>query len=101
MIYFLTSQIPQLKAYSTKERLGLITQALEKLTTLERTVLNVIKLLLITPIFFILAKIDGWQMLPWLLLVGIGYPIITLPIRHYFALRHLNAVLKAQKKDSE
>ncbi|MCF2863533.1 MULTISPECIES: DUF6170 family protein [Pseudoalteromonas] len=98
MIYFLPSQIPKLKSLSHNERLAIVADSLNRLSAQRRVMLNIIKLLLITPLFLLLVRFEGWHMLPWLLLAGIAYPIIVLPVRHAFALFHLDEAIAAHKK---
>lgn len=100
MIYFLASQIPKLQSFSHRQRLQLVADALELLSAQERILLNIIKLLLITPLFLLLVRFEGWSMLPWLLLAGLAYPVLVLPVRHYFACRHLDQAITEHKKGS-
>ncbi|MFY8272836.1 DUF6170 family protein [Pseudoalteromonas sp. SSDWG2] len=100
MIYFLASQIPALKEFSHKERLAIVADSLELLSAQERILMNILKLLLITPLFLLLVRFEGWSMLPWLLLAGIAYPILVLPVRHYFASMHLEQAIQTHKKGS-
>ena len=100
MIYFLASQIPALQSFSHRERLALVADALALLSPQQRILMNVIKLILITPLFLFLVRFDGWHMLPWLLLAGLAYPILVLPVRHYFASLHLSEAISEHKKGS-
>ncbi|WP_105254996.1 DUF6170 family protein [Pseudoalteromonas sp. T1lg75] len=100
MIYFLASHIPKLQPFSHRQRLQLVAEALELLSAQERIIFNIIKLLLITPLFLLLVRFEGWNMLPWLLLAGLAYPILVLPVRHYFACRHLDQAIAEHNKGS-
>ncbi len=100
MIYFLASQIPALKSFSHRERLAIVADALNLLQPQQRIFMNILKLLLITPLFLLLVRFEGWSMLPWLLLAGIAYPILVLPVRHYFACLHLKEAINEHKKGS-
>ena len=49
--YFTTRQIPGLSQLPLNERLQLLDSAARKLTVPEKTILNVLKLLVIVPVF--------------------------------------------------
>ena len=83
MKFHLTSRtIPELKGKPLSERLYDIDKASKRLTPPEKTLLNIIKLLIIVPVFvFILRANEDWTALLW----GFGfillYPLILKPIQ--------------------
>lgn len=93
--YLKSSQIPELKAYSFTERATIIQQALTRLTVPEKFVLNISKLIILAPIFVMIARFQEWWMLIPMLITGICYPLITNPIQLNLARRHLDAALKS------
>ena len=95
MIFFTSRNIPQLKGLKYAERAEIIKLAQSNLTTPQKTVLNIIKLLFLTPLFLLLANIESWWLLLYLFFLGISYPIVTNPITYYF-IRH---TLKGAKEE--
>ena len=87
MIYFTSRNIPQLQGLKYAERAEIIKLAQSNLSTPQKTVLNIIKLLFITPLFLLLANIESWWLLLYLFILGITYPVVTNPITFYF-IRH-------------
>ncbi len=85
MLYFNSRQLPELHDVSLKQRNQIVQRAVALLSTPQKTALNIIKLLLLTPIFLLLANIDDWTLLIYLLIVGILYPLVTNPITLLFA----------------
>ena len=83
MKFHLTSRtIPELKGKALSERLHDIDKASKRLTPPEKMLLNIIKLLIIVPVFvFILRANEDWTALLW----GFGfillYPLILKPIQ--------------------
>jgi len=88
-MYFTSRNIPELKGMKYTQRAHIIRLALNHLSVPQKTILNIIKLVFLTPIFLILAKIDSWEILIYLLIVGLCYPLITTPISLYFAQKHI------------
>jgi hypothetical protein len=94
MIVFFSSQLNELKHLKLRERQNVIAQALTMLSPSNKVLLRIIKLLFIFPVFFILNVFEGWVLLPFLLIVGLSYPLLTTPIEILFAKKHLNEALK-------
>lgn len=80
-LYFSSKQIPQLHGLSLTQRLDALQAAQKKLSGPEKLLLNVLKLVILTPVFvFILQVSQNWLALLWALLVCLLYPIIFKPI---------------------
>jgi hypothetical protein len=99
-MYFTSRNIPGLEGLKYTQRAQIVRLALSYLSVPQKTILNIIKLILLTPIFLILAKIDSWEILIYLLIVGFCYPLITTPITLYFAKQHI-AKAKAEIVESK
>ncbi|MBQ4831743.1 hypothetical protein J8L70_00640 [Pseudoalteromonas sp. MMG010] len=93
MFIFFTSQISELKHLKLRQRQQTVAQALALLSPVNTILLKIIKLCFIFPVFFILNVFEGWLLVPFLLLVGLSYPLITTPIEIMFAKKHLSQVL--------
>lgn len=83
-MYFSTRNMPELQGLSISDRQAILHLAMTKLPATQKVTLNIIKILCITPIFLLLANIDSWWLLLYLLIVGVSYPIITTPITLFF-----------------
>ncbi len=94
MFVFFTSQVEELSHLKVRQRQQIIATALSMLTPLSKVWLRVIKLLLLTPVFASLIYIEGWLMLPALLLTGLSYPLLTTPVEIAFARPYLTDALK-------
>lgn len=80
----LTSQhIPELAGLNFQQRMLVIKQAVSLLPVPQKIVLNVVKLVILAHFFSILARFEGWILLPYLLLAGLVYPLVTNPVTFY------------------
>ena len=84
-VYFSSKQIPQLRHLPLTERLAAIQLAQKKLIGPEKLLLNVLKMLVVIPVFtFIVQTSTNWLALVWALLITLLYPAVVKPI--YYAL---------------
>ncbi|MBT0585066.1 DUF6170 family protein [Alteromonas oceanisediminis] len=89
-LYFSTRQIPPLRDLPLKERMAALEQAAFKMTVPERSLLNVLKLLVIVPVFiFILQSTDDWTALLWAALVFLTYPLFVKPLQYSLSAKYL------------
>ena len=89
-IIFSTRQIPSLRTLPLAQRLAVVQRATQQLSVPEKTLLNVLKLLIIVPAFFlILRAVDDWRSLLWALVVFLLYPIFVTPIQLTLTARYL------------
>ncbi|KMT66655.1 DUF6170 family protein [Catenovulum maritimum] len=99
--YFKSSQIPELENYSFKDRSQILAIALTFMTAPDKFILNLLKLLIITPVFILAARAAEWWVLIPMLLAGIFYPIITTPVQLTLSAKYIEKALKKWKKHSE
>ncbi|UAA38127.1 hypothetical protein KIH87_15755 [Paraneptunicella aestuarii] len=90
--YFSSKQLPGLENSSVQERLEAINQANRQLTGPEKMLLNITKLLIITPTFLLLA----WYYDQWfsvlIIVAGIAaYPLILRPLQLSLCAKYLAA----------
>lgn len=95
--YFKSSQIPELKSYSFTQRAHIIKLAQAHFTVPDKFILNVSKLVVLSPIFVMVAQFEAWWMLLPMLVVGLCYPLITNPIQLNLAKKYLSKALKNYK----
>lgn len=83
-MYFSTKNIPELDGLSVRQRQEVIHLAVANLPASKKITLNVVKIACLTPIFLLLANIESWWLLLYLLIVGLCYPLITTPLTLMF-----------------
>lgn len=88
--YFSTRQIPQLRDLPLQQRMIALEKAALKMTVPERTLLNILKLMVIVPVFlFILRVSEDWTALGWAALVFIFYPLVVKPMQYSLSAKYL------------
>ena len=99
-IYSSTKQIPGLESLSVTERMAVLERAANRMSIPEKTVLNILKLLVIVPVFvFLLRVADNWWSLAWAGLILLLYPIFVKPIQYSLSAKYIK--LPAAKKENE
>ena len=98
-VYFSTRNIPGLSGLPLAERMRLLERAAKKLTVPEKTVLNILKLLVIVPAFTLLLRVAAdWTSLLWALLVFLLYPIIVKPVQYSLSAKYLESLSQKDKQ---
>ena len=88
--YFSTRNIPALKGLPLAERARLLDQASKRLSVPEKTLLNILKLLVIVPVFaFILQTATNWTSLLWAFVVFLLYPLVIKPIQYSLCAKYI------------
>ncbi|BDX07700.1 DUF6170 family protein [Planctobacterium marinum] len=88
--YFTHRSIPELANLSLEERLRALQEANQKLTPPERLLLNLLKLLVLVPVFALLLRSgEDWTVLGWAALVVLIYPLIVRPIQFNMSRKYL------------
>ncbi len=98
MFTFFSSQLDELKHLKVRKRQDVIALSLSMLSPTDKVLLRIIKLLLLSPLFLIFAVFEGWLLIPFLLLGGLCYPLLTTPIEINFAKKHLCEALTQYTK---
>ncbi|WP_041246457.1 DUF6170 family protein [Brumicola nitratireducens] len=89
-VYTSTKKIPGLADLSLPERMALLEQASRKMSVPEKTFLNVIKLFVIVPVFFMLLRmVDNWWSLAWAALILLLYPLFVKPLQYSISAKYL------------
>ena len=94
MIALFSSQVTQLKSFKIRQRQQIIAIAVSMLTPVQKISLRIIKLILLIPVFLSLAYIEGWLLLPVLLVAGLSYPLLTTPVEIQFSKHYLSKAIK-------
>ncbi len=88
--YFTHRSLPELENKSLTERLQALQEANNKLTPPERLLLNVLKLLVLVPVFALILRAgQDWTVLLWAALVIALYPLIIRPIQFNMCRKYL------------
>ncbi len=88
--YFSTRDIPALKGLTLTERMKRLEQAAKQLSVPEKTLLNILKLLIIVPTFaLILQTASNWTSLIWAFVVFLLYPLVVKPIQHSICAKYI------------
>ena len=89
-IYTSTKNIPGLEAMSVTERMVILEQASNRMTIPEKTLLNIIKLLVIVPVFALLLRVvENWWSLAWAGLILLLYPLFVKPLQYSLSAKHI------------
>ncbi len=88
--YLFPRDIPALKGLPLKERMGRLEHAARQMTIPEKTLLNILKLLVIVPVFaLILRTATDWTSLLWAFLVFLLYPLVVKPLQYSISAKYL------------
>jgi len=100
-IYTSTKKIPGLEKLSLPERMAILEQAGRKMTVPEKTLLNVIKLLVIVPVFVLLLRsVENWWSIAWAGLILLLYPMFVKPLQYSISVKYLDPFLQRGDGDS-
>lgn len=82
------------------ERMALLEQAANRMTVPEKTLLNIIKLLVIVPVFaLVLRAVESWWSLAWAALILLLYPLFVKPLQYSLSAKYIKT--KPIDKDEE
>ncbi|WP_340678631.1 DUF6170 family protein [Paraglaciecola sp.] len=89
-LYFSSKQIPQLQHLSLTQRLDALQAAQKKLTGPEKLLLNVVKLVILIPVFVLILQVsNNWFALLWALLLSLLYPLLIKPMEFGLCAKYL------------
>ena len=75
--------------------MAILEQAGRKMTVPEKTLLNVIKLLVIVPVFVLLLRsVENWWSLAWAGLILLLYPMFVKPLQYSISVKYLDPFLQ-------
>ena len=77
------------------ERIDVLDQASRKMTVPEKTLLNVLKLLVLIPVFVMLLRmVENWWSLAWAGLILLLYPLFVKPLQYSISAKYLPKNIK-------
>lgn len=80
MLYLNSQNIPELAGLNFSQRMSVIRKAVDNLPVPTKITLNIVKLLILVPLFLLIARADGWAIAGYILLLIVAYPAITRPL---------------------
>lgn len=96
----LTSQnIPALQGLKFQQRMQVVKHAVNSLSVPQKLVLNITKLVILVHFFSVLARFEGWLLIPYLIAAGLVYPLITNPVTFYLTRNHLQKARQSLFKE--
>lgn len=84
MMHFSTKTIAEFDGLTLSQKQQMLRLAMEKMPAMQKITLAIIKLVLLSAVFLLIANVHSWWLLVYLLVVGVSYPIITTPITLLF-----------------
>ncbi|NMH59304.1 DUF6170 family protein [Alteromonas ponticola] len=88
--YFSTKHIPALQGLTLTERMKYLDEAAKSLSVPERMLLNIMKLLIICPVFALLLRTaDDWTSILWAAVIIMLYPLLVKPIQYSLSAKYL------------
>ena len=98
--YFSTKQIPQLQHFPLTQRLAALQLAQSKLIGPEKLFLNVLKMLIVIPVFILIIQIaTNWMAIVWALLVTLLYPVLVKPVQYALCAKYIPQAIPHNKGD--
>lgn len=95
--YFSPKQIPQLRDLPLRKRMIALDFAALKMSVPERSLLNLLKLFIIIPVFiFILQVSSNWWALLWAGLALVFYPLFIKPLQYSLSAKYLPEEISEQ-----
>jgi hypothetical protein len=88
MLYLNSQKIPELAGLTFAQRMQVIRKAADSLPVPAKVILNIIKLLILTPLFFLVARANGWEIVGYIILLLVVYPVITRPLTFALCRKH-------------
>jgi hypothetical protein len=92
MLYLNSQNIPELSGLNFAQRMTVVRKAADKLPTPVKIILNIIKLVILVPLFLLIARADGWMIAAYILLLVVAYPVITRPLTFALCRKHFGKI---------
>ncbi|EHR42079.1 DUF6170 family protein [Alishewanella jeotgali] len=96
MIYFNSQSIPELQGLNFSQRMQVIRTAADRLPAPTKITLNIIKLVILSVLFILIARAEGWMIVGYIVLLVILYPLITRPITFYLCRKQFATIRRQQ-----
>lgn len=80
MLYLNSKNIPELAGLNFSQRMDILRRAADMLPVPTKIGLNIVKLLVLTPLFLLIARASGLDILWYALALVVLYPLVTRPL---------------------
>lgn len=91
-LYLSSEQLPELVEYSTRERDEILKKAQEKFIAPEKFILNILKLIMLTPPFLFLARQEFTYFALALISSFLLYFFVAQPLKLLFSRKYIKAI---------
>ena len=89
-LYFSTKKIPQLQHLPLHKRLAAMQLAQGRLIGPEKLLLNVLKMLVVIPVFILITQMtSNWMAIVWALIVTLLYPVLVKPVQYSLCVKYI------------
>lgn len=93
MLYWNSRSVPELNGLNFRERMQVLRKAADQLPTPQKLLLNLLKLVVLIPLFLWIARApDLLSAALYLVLLLVLYPLITRPVTFYLVQKSLTSV---------
>ena len=96
-LYTSTKNIPGLESLSVTDRMAALEKAANRMTVPEKTILNIIKLIVIVPVFALLLRVvESWWALAWAALILLLYPLFVKPLQYSLSAKYIKLTVEKE-----
>lgn len=92
MLYFNSQKIPELAGLNFGQRMIVLRKAADRLPVPVKISLNIVKLLILFPLFLLIAQSSGMLILYYALLLLVLYPLLTRPLTFFLCRKNLAVI---------
>ncbi len=92
MLYLNSQKIPELAGLNFAQRMQVLRKAADSLPAPTKITLNIIKLLVLVPLFLLIARADGWAIAGYAALLLVLYPLLTRPLTFALCQKNLQQI---------
>lgn len=96
MLYLNSKSIPELQGLTFAQRMQIIRIAAGRLSVPVKVFLNVVKLVILSILFILIARAEGWSVVGYLFILVVVYPLLTRPLT-FFLCRNLFLAIRRQQ----
>lgn len=96
MLYFNSQSIPELAGLNFAQRMQVLRTAADRLPAPTKISLNIVKLIILSALFIMIARADGIAIVGYVVLLVVVYPLLTRPLTYYLCRKSLATIRKQQ-----
>lgn len=80
MLFLNSQKIPELAGLNFAQRMQVLRTAADRLPVPTKITLNIIKLIILSLMFILIARAEGWFIVGYIVALIIIYPLVTRPL---------------------